>query len=232
MTDGRVWYTRTRALALIAAFAAAACAPGGGDAAAARDSARATGAVVTGRSPDGDRPADSVAPSGGSAAPSRASDVAALPPSPAPTPATPLRRARDRDQAFLREMLDHHEAALALAHAQMMAPAGHSAHGTSSDPGDVDADLDAEKREMLALLQSLYAEAYSPRAAAADTATSTGADHMRYQTELAAQFRAGVALVDRYEPELRRPGIRALARRLRTSQLSALRLLGEASAKR
>ena len=144
---------------------------------------------------------------------------------------------RDRDQAFLRAMLDHHEAALALAHDQMMAPAGHAEHGAAADPGDVDAVLDIEKRRMLALLDSLYGEAYSPRAAPPPAATGSspspatpaaagGADHDVYRTRLSAQLRAGVTLVDRYRHELRRPPVRALADSLRETQLAQLRLLG------
>ena len=68
---------------------------------------------------------------------------------PAPPPA------RDADQDFLRHMLDHSETVLVTVHAQMMEPAGHAEHGMSADPAGLDAKIDVEKREMLALLKVL-----------------------------------------------------------------------------
>lgn len=210
VSTGRVQRVRL----VIAAVLVAACGTARDDAAPS-DTARATAApaVVYGQ--------DSTAqPAGGGVAP--------LP------PPVPVRPPRDRDQAFLRAMVDHHETVLALAHDQMMAPAGHGAHGTASDPGDVDAALDVEKRRMLALLDSLYGEAYSPRAAAPPPATpgsmAAGAEHEAYQTALAAQLRAGVALVDRFRHDLRRPRVRAVADSVRASQLAQLRLLGDTTA--
>ena len=216
---GAIWVSTARVeqrvRLVVAAALLAACGTTRDDAAPS-DTASATAAPAVVYGQDSTAP-----PAGGGAAP--------LPPPPAP-----VRPPRDRDQAFLREMLDHHEAVLALAHDQMMAPAGHASHGTASDPGDVDAALDVEKRRMLALLDSLYGEAYSPRAAAPLTAapgsTAAGAEHEAFQTALAAQLRAGVALVDRVRHDLRRPRVRALADSVRESQLAQLRLLGDSAA--
>lgn len=152
-----------------------------------------------------------------------------------PTPRPPLDPARDADQDFLRHMLDHHETVLALTHAQMMDPAGHAAHGGASDPTAMDAKLDAEKMEMLALLSRVYGEDYSPRASEAPgpvasapaSGTSPSAAEQDHGDELAralaTQLRAGAALAERYSPRLTRPAVRDLARRLRASQLELVR---------
>lgn len=209
---------------VIAAALAAACGP--------RDDATidtTRGAATASASRPAVGSTDSAVAAGGNTASLEAGESAA-PPSAQARP--PLPHARDRDQTFLREMLDHHETVIALAHDQMMAPAGHEQHGVASDPGSLDSSLDAEKLEMLALLDSLYQEKYSPRAAVpakvGSAAAGTAAEE--YRARLAAQFRAGVALVDRFRPVLRRPRIRAAADRIRESQLSQLRLLGETPA--
>lgn len=152
--------------------------------------------------------------------------------------ARPQPPARDADQRFLRRMLDHHEAIITVVHEAMMEPAGHAAHGSVADPAATDSYLDAEKQEMLRLLESLYDEQYSPRPTpgltrsgtdasahaddrAADSAMAGGEDSE--QSELAAAYRAGVALIDQTEHQLRRPEVRALAARLRQTQTARLR---------
>lgn len=186
-----------------------ACAPGDGDRA--RPDTAATGAVAGGAAP-----APAAPPPGAAAA------ALALPPPPP---------ARDADQDFLRHMLDHHETIIRTAHGGMVDSAGHAEHGTRQDPVALDAALDAEKNEMLALLDSLYGEKYSPRPAASAAPTAAGggtprggeAAHVAGQGAEAEQFRAGAALVDRFMPRLRRPAIRELAARLRAAQLEHAR---------
>jgi uncharacterized protein (DUF305 family) len=186
-------------------------------------------------------------------APMSGADSAGGGPSTASAPSQPLTPARDADQDFLRHMLDHHEAVITLAHAQMMAPAGHSAHGGGADPTAFDSRLDAEKLEMLALLSRLYDESYSPRAeranepVAARTATTraptthtviagaaAGAapegEEGAAMRDMVAQYHAGVALVDRSLPRLTRHEVREIARRIRASQLDFARQLGPGAA--
>jgi len=156
---------------------------------------------------------------------------------PAPSPA------RDADQDFLRHMLDHNETVLATVHAQMMEPAGHAEHGMSADPAGLDAKLDVDKREMLSLLKKYYNEDYSPRmtppSSALSSASSGGmpgmsmpsaekgeADPMAARMQVAAQLREGAATADRFAPKLKRPRVKALARRMRTSRLQLARELG------
>ena len=156
---------------------------------------------------------------------------------PAPPPA------RDADQDFLRHMLDHNETVLATVHAQMMEPAGHAEHGKSADPAGWDAKIDVDKREMLTLLKKYYNEDYSPRvtppSSAVSSASSGGmpgmsmpsaekgeADPMAAQMQVAAQLRDGAAMADRFAPKLKRPAVKVLAKRLRTSRLQLARELG------
>ncbi|GLC28213.1 hypothetical protein [Roseisolibacter agri] len=172
-------------------------------------------------------------------APARAASAPLPPPAPPAPPASvaALPAARDADQDFLRHMLDHHEALITSAHEGMMQPAGHAAHGTAQDPAETDAALDAEKREMLALLDRLYGEQYSPRpgaGSAVDPSRTGGAARptpplpAREAAHAAAaaseagsapaRYREGVELIDRFLPRLRRPAVRALAVRLRATQ--------------
>lgn len=124
-----------------------------------------------------------------------------------PGPATP---ARDADQLFLRRMLDHHETVVAHAHAAMMSEGGHAVHGGGSDPAAFDASLDADKLRMLALLDSVYGEKYSPHPA--DTAGLNFAERLR----------AGLRLIDESAPKLRRSAVRDIARRIRETHVQIL----------
>ena len=133
-----------------------------------------------------------------------------------PLPDTP---ARDADQRFLHRMLDHYEATLGLVHDQMMVPAGHAEHGGSADPATVDSYLDVDKRAMLALLDTLYGEAYSPR----PRLSGGGTADTTYAERIAGAYRAGLALVDRSRHDLRRPTVRAMADRIRQSLADRLR---------
>lgn len=126
--------------------------------------------------------------------------------------------ARDADQLFLRRMLDHYETVVAHAHAAMMSEAGHAVHGGGGDPAAFDASLDGDKLRMLALLDSVYGEKYSPHPA--DTA---GLD---FPTRL----RNGVRLVDESSPRLSRAAVRDIARRIRATHLKVLAQLDSAPA--
>lgn len=156
-----------------------------------------------------------------------------------PQPAAPLPPpppARDADQAFLRHMLDHHETTLALVHEQMSAPAGHAEHGGASDPTEFDVVLDAEKMEMLRLLSSLYEEKYSPRVLAHRAIARDGGalPHREGEaptahaaaeaaTSLPALLRAGAKAAQEAQARLTKDPVRALARRIRASQLELAR---------
>lgn len=178
---------------------------------------------------------------GASALANVATPADSVAPVPAARPASrpPVPPARDADQDFLRHMLDHYEGAIALAHAQMMEPAGHGVHGGGADPAALDSKLDADKLEMLGLLTRHYGETYTPWAEPpARPATPGGAPaaaggtekHDAPEADLAAQFKAGVALVDRFMPQLARADVRDLARRVRLSQVNLARQFAPSAA--
>lgn len=126
--------------------------------------------------------------------------------------------ARDADQLFLRRMLDHHETVVAHAHAAMMSKAGHEVHGGGADPVAFDAMLDRDKLRMLAFLDSVYGEKYSPHPA--DTAA----------LDFAARLRAGLRMIDESMPQLRRPAVRDIARKMRATHAQILTQLDSATA--
>lgn len=134
---------------------------------------------------------------------------------PHPAPSAP---ARDADQLFLRRMLDHHETVVANAHAAMMSEVGHAVHGGGGDPVAFDASLDADRLRMLALLDSVYGEKYSPHPA--DTAG----------LGFAARLRAGLRLIDESAPRLRRTAVRDIARRSRETHVQILSQVDSAAA--
>ena len=145
--------------------------------------------------------------------------------------------ARDAEQLFLRRMLDHHEGVVRLVHDRMMDARGHATHSGKTDPSAFDSFLDSEKREMLSMLATLYQEDYSPVPAALVSprpATSAAPDSSHGRATpvdaLAVGFRAGVELIDRFHHHLRRPQVRALAERLRRTELAWLRELTSSSA--
>lgn len=146
--------------------------------------------------------------------------------------------ARDADQQFLRRMLDHYETTIAIAHDAMMSPGGHTEHGDSADPAKFDSALDAEKRAMLALLDTLYHEQYSPvdhrprqAAPSAGDVASKRVDHgvaeatgITMHQALAHQLADGARLIDQSMPRLRRARVRALAIQMRRTAHALLQL--------
>ncbi len=140
-------------------------------------------------------------------------DLAAVPAAP-----IPIRHTSDTDKDFLHHMVDHYEAVLVLVHADMMKPEGHAMHGKRGDPVERDGALDAEKTQMLQLLNKLYGEAYSPR-----PVQVAEKGNKVIHASLATHFRSGVSLVDRSVSGLRNPRVRALAKQMRATQLALLK---------
>ncbi len=141
---------------------------------------------------------------------------------PEPPHAPPLPPPRDADHRFLRRMLNHHEAILAIVHEQMMSPKGHEEHGSAVDPVAFDSQLDAEKNEMIGLLSRLYGESYSARLPH-DLPKASSLPAEALQQRLIAAFKAGAAMVDSAGPTLGRTEIRRLAARIRSTELQRLR---------
>ncbi len=144
----------------------------------------------------------------------------------AASPVKPGPHLGDPDRDFLHHMLDHYEAVLLIVHDDMMKPEGHAIHGSGADPLEHDAALDAEKQQMLMLLNKMYGEQYSPRPVSAKPVASA-AGKAKPDPPLATHFRAGVALVDRSLSALERREVRGLAIKMRATQLARLKAMGE-----
>lgn len=146
-----------------------------------------------------------------------------------PSPVKPGPHLGDPDRDFLHHMLDHYEAVLLIVHDDMMKPEGHAMHGGGADPLEHDAALDAEKQQMLMLLNKMYGEQYSPRPVAAKPVTFAPGK-AKPDPPLATHFRAGVALVDRSLSALERQEVRGVAMKTRATQLARLKAMGEGAA--
>ncbi len=129
----------------------------------------------------------------------------------------PISRARDSDQRFLRLMLNHHEMLLTLLHERMLSPGGHGDHGSGADPAALDAYIDAEKAEMLAVLKRLYGESYSPEIPHTTPHAGVESPTARH-ARLMSVLQSGPALVDISMPGLRNPAVIELARKIRSTQ--------------
>jgi len=127
--------------------------------------------------------------------------------------------ARDQDQRFLREMLNHHESLIYLAHEVMK---GQTAGYTKDLLTELDATEDAEKQQVVRLLGSLYSDRHHAvpeamamssvdsvlKAAEPDVGPAVSNFVVRYH-------QSGIALIDSFMPKLANPKVRALARTMR-----------------
>lgn len=125
---------------------------------------------------------------------------------------------RDVDHAFLRDLADHHEAAVELGSDAMSRgaaattrAAGHALHTS----------VESQRDSIVALVKSLYGEELVPRlspearATADSVAVLTGPAHDQafYRAAIAHQ-RAGESLVAERQASLLRPEVRRLAERV------------------
>ena len=131
--------------------------------------------------------------------------------------------ARDPDQRFLREMIDHHEGLIYLVHEAMQRPISKKAHDVLDG---FDVTEDAEKREMSEVLRSLSGNSYQGAPTKRD---KRSADSVLRQSgsptfdRLASIFvvshhRRGIQLVDAFLPRIRRPRVRELAVTIRRKE--------------
>lgn len=133
------------------------------------------------------------------------------------------RGARDPDQRFLREMIDHHEGLIYLVHEAMQRPISKKAHEVL----DVfDMTEDAEKREMSEVLRSLSGDSHE---AAPTKRDRNAVDSVLRQSgsptfdRIASAFivshhRRGIKLVDAFLPRIKRPRVRELAVAIRRKE--------------
>ncbi len=125
------------------------------------------------------------------------------------------------DHALLRDLADHHEGMVLLAHRAMEQRHQHA--GGTDRAGEADVLRDASKTEILQLLRSLYRDTREPKPTAADKAavdSIMGLMGEPYEKALRdftmRHHRATVKLIDRAMSQLRVPKVKSLARRLRS----------------
>ena len=115
--------------------------------------------------------------------------TASVPAQSQPGPATRAGSARDPDQRFLREMIDHHEGLIYLVHEAMGRSISKEAHDVLDG---FDVTEDAEKREMTEFLRSFFRDAYQGTPTKQD---KSAADSVLRQSSSAAFDRVASAFV-------------------------------------
>lgn len=138
-----------------------------------------------------------------------------------PAPARGVSAPKDADHHFLRDLVDHHEGMILVAHAAM--ERGHGRHGAGDDPAlAADSYRDTEKQRIRAMLDSIYGDAFEPAAPAILRAEIDsilrlqGEEFERAFEGFSARYhRETLAMIDRALPGLRRAPVIALARQIR-----------------
>lgn len=131
--------------------------------------------------------------------------------------------ARDFDQRFLHEMIDHHEGLIYLVHGAMQRPISQKAHEVLDG---FDVTEDAEKREMNEILRSFFRDSHEATPTKHDR---NAADSVLQQSgspafdRVASAFvvshhRRGIRLIDAFLPLIKRPRVRELALAIRKKE--------------
>lgn len=138
-----------------------------------------------------------------------------------PVPPRRVSLPRDADHHFLRDLVDHHEGMILLAHAAM--ERAHERHGKGDDPAlAADSYRDAEKQRIRAMLDSIYGDAFEPAVpttlrAEIDTILQLDGEEFEraFERFTSRYHRETLAMIDRALPGLRRAPVIALARQIR-----------------
>jgi hypothetical protein len=168
------------------------------------------------------------------AATAKRTTIAADTPRTPPTRPPPPRRVsppRDADHHFLRDLVDHHEGMILLAHAAMERE--HGRHGGGDDPAlAADSYRDAEKQRIRAVLDSVYGDAFEPavpprvRAETDSILRLEGEEFERgFEGFTRRYHRETIAMIDRALPGLRRAPVIMLARQIRDRHAKELSVL-------
>ena len=152
------------------------------------------------------------------------------PRTPAAPPAPPrqVSAPEDADHHFLRDLVDHHEGMILLAHAAMERE--HGRHGEGDDPAlAADSYRDAEKQRIRAMLDSIYGDAFEPavpvtlRTEIDSILRLDGEEFQRAFERFTARYhRETLAMIDRALPGLRRAPVIALVRQIRDRHATEL----------
>ena len=126
------------------------------------------------------------------------------------------------DQEFLRMMTDHHQGLIAMAQQAMERG---TTEQVKTDAHQLHQKQDSEQKEMLAMLQRDFGVSHQPsimpsnQAMADSLSRKSGADYdMTFHMNVIAHHREGIAMIDRFLPQLTNPQLRQMAERMRADQ--------------
>jgi len=161
---------------------------------------------------DSGAPATAAADTGESAAASAAPDSG-------PPPRPP---AKDADQEFLRQMIDHHEGLVAMADDAMERASGAAA---KADARRLRTAQRQEQTRMVAFVDTIYGERVLPTMMPAHRAMTDSLRHTPpesydrefYQLTI-AHHREGVQMIDQFLPRFTRPDVRQMAQQMKAQQ--------------
>lgn len=129
--------------------------------------------------------------------------------------------AQDADQEFLREMTNHHQGLIVMAHEAV--EKGGSEVKTLAQT--LDQKQDAEQEQMIGILQRDYSDTHQPmvmpknQAMAVSLSQKSGADYdMAFQMNVVQHHREGIAMIDQYLPRLTRAEVRTMAETMKADQ--------------
>lgn len=130
--------------------------------------------------------------------------------------------ARDADQEFLRMMSDHHEGLIQMATAAMSKA---STPGAQGDAHNLHTRQLEEQKQMLATLQTAYAESVTPMMMPSNKAMNdsleakSGSDYDRtFYANVVRHHRDGIRMIDEILSRLTKPDVRQMAERMKADQ--------------
>lgn len=125
------------------------------------------------------------------------------------------------DQQFLQQMSDHHQGLLIQAHEATKK----GSPEVKRKANELDKKQDAELEQMLEMLRSRYQQVYEPRASAENQKNAdalgqkSGADFdMTFQMNVVEHHKMGIAMIDRFMPQLKEADLRAMAEKMKADQ--------------
>lgn len=135
----------------------------------------------------------------------------------------------DPDHHFLRDLADHNEAMVLLAHSAMQMKHAHA--GGADAAGAMDVVEDARKRELVALLKTRFKDTREPvpppalRQQVEDLMKLDGEEHEKAVRRFSQiHHQTAIDMIDR--ARLSRPEVRSLARRIRAQYFKEIREAG------
>jgi uncharacterized protein (DUF305 family) len=135
--------------------------------------------------------------------------------------------ARDTEQEFLREMVDHHQGLIEMA---AVARTQAATDAVQKDAQRIQSQQADEQQEMLTLLHREYGDSITPAVPPASqgrmdslrNATTTEFDHGFYRNVI-THHREGIQMIDRTLPRLSRSDVKNLAEQMKSDMENEIR---------